>query len=203
LGVQKNLTICEEDMKNEKIDRRVKYTTMLLRESLIRLMETYPISRISVKMLCEDADINRSTFYAHYIDQYDLLHKNEQEFLTEFRDYLRMQPTAEQSIWAEKIMQQLFEYVGNNASLFRVLLSENGDPEFQSSVMALAQEKIISSLRSDPDIDSRTSDYMQSFIIAGALKVLQKWIQDGAIESSQQMAKLVSNLLFQGISSYF
>lgn len=190
-------------MKNEKIDRRVKYTTMLLRESLIRLMETYPISRISVKMLCEDADINRSTFYAHYIDQYDLLHKNEQEFLTEFRDYLRMQPTAEQSIWAEKIMQQLFEYVGNNASLFRVLLSENGDPEFQSSVMALAQEKIISSLRSDPDIDSRTSDYMQSFIIAGALKVLQKWIQDGAIESSQQMAKLVSNLLFQGISSYF
>ncbi|WP_286946022.1 TetR/AcrR family transcriptional regulator [Acetobacterium sp. UBA5834] len=39
----------------------------------MELMETRPISKISVKMICETADINRSTFYAHYADQYALL----------------------------------------------------------------------------------------------------------------------------------
>ena len=190
-------------MKADKIDRRVKYTTMLLKESLIRLMQTHPISKISVKMLCEDADINRSTFYTHFTDQYDLLHQIEQVVLDEFSDYMNTPPIADLSKRAEIIMEQLFDYVSENASLFKVLLSDNGDPEFQSSIVALAQEQIISNLRNDQSIDTRTSDYMQCFIIAGALKILQKWLHDGAIESSKQMAELVSNLFFQGISSYF
>jgi len=62
-------------MKNEKTDRRVKYRKMVLRESLTKLMQEKPISRITIKELCEDADINRATFYSHYNDQFDLLKK--------------------------------------------------------------------------------------------------------------------------------
>ena len=34
-------------------DRRVKYTKMVLRESLIKLLQKKPISRITVKELCD------------------------------------------------------------------------------------------------------------------------------------------------------
>ena len=44
-------------------DRRVKYTKMVLRESLIKLLQKKSISRITVKELCEMADINRATFF--------------------------------------------------------------------------------------------------------------------------------------------
>ena len=71
-------------MKSEKIDRRIKYTKTLLKNSLVDLMREYPIAKISVKMLCETADINRSTFYAHYSDQFDLLITLEREVITEF-----------------------------------------------------------------------------------------------------------------------
>ena len=75
-------------MKSDKIDRRVKYTRMVIKESLINLLEEKDISQITIKEICENADVNRSTFYAHYTDQYDLLRKIEDEFLANIRDYL-------------------------------------------------------------------------------------------------------------------
>ena len=75
-------------MKTEKIDRRVKYTRMVIKESFIDLLEKKDISRITIKEICENADINRATFYAHYSDQYELLRKIEDEFLDNIRDYL-------------------------------------------------------------------------------------------------------------------
>ncbi|HAW71465.1 MAG TPA: TetR/AcrR family transcriptional regulator, partial [Firmicutes bacterium] len=36
-------------------DRRVKYTKMVLRESLIKKLRDKPIARITIKELCEDA----------------------------------------------------------------------------------------------------------------------------------------------------
>lgn len=58
---------------NHKTDRRVKYTKTALREALVTLMQDRHISQITVKALCDLADVNRSTFYAHYTDPYDLL----------------------------------------------------------------------------------------------------------------------------------
>ena len=69
-------------MKNEKTDRRARYTRMVLKESLIELLKEKRISNISIKEICERADINRSTFYSHYQDQYDLMHQVEQEVLS-------------------------------------------------------------------------------------------------------------------------
>lgn len=190
-------------MKVEKTDRRVKYTKLLLKESLIKLMQTNHISKISIKMLCEDADINRSTFYAHYSDQYELLRKLGQEVITEFGNYLNKQPLTEGSVSAIGVMKQLFEYAAANVDLFRVLLSENGDAEFKRDIMALAQEQMILNLRSDQSLDQRTAEYMQCFVTTGALEILQKWLLDGTVESPQQMAELISKLLFKGISSFF
>jgi len=61
---------------------------MVIKESLINLLEEKDISQITIKEICENADVNRSTFYAHYTDQYDLLRKIEDEFLANIRDYL-------------------------------------------------------------------------------------------------------------------
>jgi AcrR family transcriptional regulator len=53
-----------------KTNRKIRYTRMVLRESLMELMKTKAISDISIKEICAAADISRSTFYAHYKDQY-------------------------------------------------------------------------------------------------------------------------------------
>ena len=59
-------------MKNFIKDHRVRVTRMLLRKAFLELLSRKPIQSISVRELCEEAGINRSTFYAHYKDVYDL-----------------------------------------------------------------------------------------------------------------------------------
>ena len=73
---------------NKRLDRRKQYTRMVLKESLMDLMKEKPISSVTVKELCERADINRSTFYTHYADQFALVEQIEDELIQDLEKYL-------------------------------------------------------------------------------------------------------------------
>lgn len=57
----------------EKKDLRVIKTKNLLFNTLVTLMSNTSFEKIKVSDICNDALINRSTFYAHYNDKYELL----------------------------------------------------------------------------------------------------------------------------------
>lgn len=59
-------------MEQKKEDRRTQYSKRVIRESLYELMKEKPLNKITVREICEKADVNRSTFYAYYTDIYDL-----------------------------------------------------------------------------------------------------------------------------------
>lgn len=73
-------------MNTNQTDRRVRKTEALLLKGLMQLMETKDIRDISVKELSDLVDINRSTFYLHYSDIYDMLAQIENELFIEFND---------------------------------------------------------------------------------------------------------------------
>ena len=75
-------------MEEKKLDRRVRYTKMVIRESFIALLKEKPIAKITVKEICTGADINRATFYAHYADPYALLHEIEESLIHDVQQYL-------------------------------------------------------------------------------------------------------------------
>ena len=52
-------------------------------QQLLTLLQKKPLSRITVKEICEGADVNRSTYYAYYADPYDQLNQMVQTFLQE------------------------------------------------------------------------------------------------------------------------
>ena len=57
----------------KKEDRRVRVTKRMLKDALIELLKTKDIYHISIRELCETADVNRTTFYKYYGNQFDLL----------------------------------------------------------------------------------------------------------------------------------
>lgn len=191
-------------MKTEKEDRRVKYTKMVLKESLVENMRENPISKISVKMLCEAADINRSTFYAHYSDQYDLLKQLEQEVIEELKKHILNDDTfSKYTAQTAQAMSKILDYIVMNADLFKILLSENGDSSFHKEIMSLAQQKVISEIHNNPSIDAKTSEYLQCFAVTGTLNIVQKWLQGGIAESSEEMSELISKLIYKGVSDFY
>lgn len=64
-----------------KSDARVRYTKMKIKETFFQLLEKKDYSLITVTELCEKAEINRTTFYKHYLDIHDLLKKLEEEII--------------------------------------------------------------------------------------------------------------------------
>jgi AcrR family transcriptional regulator len=190
-------------MEAIKVDRRVKFTKILLKNSLVELMRRHPLSKISVKLLCETADINRSTFYAHYTDQYDLLRQLEQEVIVELEKHISKDDFSKHTSQTVEALNQIMIYIAKNADLFKILLSENGDSTFQRKIMLLAQQKTITDLRNDQFMDPRTSEYLQCFVTTGALSILQKWLEDDMVESPESMSDLASKLLYKGLSAFY
>lgn len=184
-------------MEEKKIDQRVRLTQHLLKNALVQLMQKQHISKISTRAICEVAGINRSTFYVHYTDQYDLLNKVEQEALNNLKKYLGNQDLSDESPLSIQILIRVLDYVKENMELFKALLSENCDFTFQKDLVELAQ--IISS-QQNQSFDLRTQEYIKIFGFTGTISMLQKWLNDGANESPAQIAEFVIQIVYYGIS---
>lgn len=181
-------------MRSDKDDRRVKYTRMVLKESFINLLEKKEISQISIKEICEDADINRATFYAHYSDQYDLLKKIENELLDNINTHLEKIDEVKNDMSAVLIAEKIFEYLKENAKLCKLLLSERGDFSFQKEIMMLVYDKIITELTDKHRITKEDAEYVYSFTITGCVGIVQKWLDDDMKKSPRFMAEMVIKL---------
>ena len=189
-------------MENKKVDYRIRITKQTIRENLVPLMKEYHISRISIKMLCERAGINRSTFYAHYKDVYDLLDQIQKEIIEEVSAHISDNAFVEQNKATVMALEQILDFAKSNAGLFSVLLSENGDFVFQREIMRLAYQKTIYTLRNKEKIAPYVPDYIQYYVVNGALGMIQKWLADGMREPVAEMAELCALLLFKGLSGF-
>ena len=72
-----------------KTDARVRYTVGVLKKSFLELLEQKPVNKISVKEVCERAELNRATFYTHFNDCYDLLECIENDLISDFCESLK------------------------------------------------------------------------------------------------------------------
>ncbi|WP_054759589.1 TetR/AcrR family transcriptional regulator [Secundilactobacillus collinoides] len=58
-----------------KNDRRSRKTQKLIFDTFTGLLQKKDFAKISIKDITDQADVNRSTFYIHFEDKYDLLNK--------------------------------------------------------------------------------------------------------------------------------
>jgi len=70
--------------------QRAKYKII---KSLIELLEYYPFDEITIKMICAYSGVNRSTFYDHFQDKYQLLDKIQNYHLTNIYLYYNLSIT--------------------------------------------------------------------------------------------------------------
>ncbi|MCJ0932447.1 TetR/AcrR family transcriptional regulator [Virgibacillus halodenitrificans] len=186
-------------MTSEKLDRRKKYTRMVLKDSLMKLLQNKQISAITVKEVCELADINRSTFYAHYADQFDLLEQIEEELIEDLNMYLSGYDfeSEDESL---QMTERLIEYFGSKQDECQTLLNINEDSSFQTKVMDVAQHFLMKNWMEVSRLDHDMSEYISSFIISGSIQIMKVWLNNGMDKSSKEMAQLITNLVNQGLS---
>ena len=70
---------------NIKIDKRSQRTREALKKTLAQMMIKQNINDITIKNLVVLANINRSTFYLHYTDIFDLLQEMENDIISQIQ----------------------------------------------------------------------------------------------------------------------
>jgi AcrR family transcriptional regulator len=183
-------------------DRRVRYTRMVLKQSLISLLERKSIEKITVKEICERAELNRSTFYAHYSDPYDLLRQIEDELLSELDTHLKRLNFISSETETFQLMKTIFEYIVANADLCRALMGEYGDIAFQKQIMMIIQEQRMVEWEHRREFDPEIVQYATLFGVSGSIGVIQKWLQSGMKKTASEMAEFIFKLMYQGLSPY-
>ena len=182
----------------QKEKRKVRYTKMVLRDSLMELMKTRAILSISIKDICDLADISRSTFYAHYKDQYDLLRQIEEETLAYFEDMLDKYKDKLSKKETTLMVEEMLTYIANNGDTIQVLLSENGDIGFQKKLFYhFIMHNQITKYFSEKQLTSAetTSDEIKThysvFLVHGFIGLIQYWLKNNMVMPVPQLAKMM------------
>lgn len=166
-------------VKSKNADRRVKYTKMVIKNSLVKFLKEKPISKITVKEICEDADINRATFYAHYTDQYDLLQRIENEIIDDINLYLSEYNFEESNLVDIKIIERVLKYIAENAEVFDLLLNLNGDIKFQQEFINIIGQQHFLPILGNSALNKEDAEYLFHFLASGAVGVIQMWLKSG------------------------
>lgn len=174
--------------------RKTLYTRRVLKESLLELLEMKPISKITVKELCNLADINRSTFYSHYKDVYDMVEQMEDHMVESVMKNINIKCiTSEHQLEA---FEAIFNELKNSKDELRlVYLNPESmkcfdrffDRVYEFSAMLLREHF--------SELDESQIKHVYGFISRGCAQMVVSWIESGMKEKPRTMANLMSRAL--------
>lgn len=198
-----------EEQKKE--DKRTQYSKTVIRKALFELMKTKSINKITVKEICELAQINRSTFYAYYTDIYDLNQKiikeffsKQHEIIAKTSDYLKRKPGIT-GLSVQDFYFITFNYVSavkENKDLYKFIFNQNSTSSIHISFTNVFYHAIDDML---PDELHEIFRRSFTFISGGTSALLTEWLKNDCDTEVEKMAKSLAyyyNGVFNGKSMH-
>lgn len=181
------------DPMEPKENQRIMLTKQLLQNALLKLLKTVPLHAISIRELCKEAGINRTTFYNHYGSQYDLLGEISRRYLDSIAERLESADYSDRESVHQRVAMVL-AYMAENRELSILLMNNNIDPGFAERIFSLPKigdllEAALVNCR-----DERKRKATISFVIHGSYKLLQDWINQEDCLSPVQQAEMILKL---------
>lgn len=200
-------------MPEKKEDRRTEYSKRVIRESLYELMLEKPLNKISVKEICEKADVNRSTFYSYYTDIYDLNEKILKQFFR-CQHYVVKNAAAVLAkneditdLQVADFYEIFFFYlttIKENKDLYKFVFHQNSSQSVFVSFRKVFYFRIKSLL--PPDTPEKIAAALRdsfAFVNGGTTALLTEWLSsDCRNESTEQLARKLSYFAYGVFNGY-
>lgn len=167
-------------------DTRTRFTKTVLKEALLKILKEKPISKVTIKEICETAHINRGTFYLHYNEPNDLLREIEKDFWREnmaFFDTYMKNDNPEQLI-------MLFAAMLKNRELSMILFGEHGAPQFSTRIKNVQKDIVLNEWQREfPDYRREDLDFVYEFLYSGAVRLILNWIENDSGITPDELGK--------------
>lgn len=178
-----------------KTDIRIVKTKRAIKKSFFELMNEIGFSKINVTKIIERAEINRNTFYSHYLDKYDLLEKIVDELMDGFQSIAADAPIDQlmSRDYTSKpltvYITQLIGYIHENGELFMLLISDKGDP----SVIGKLRE-MMRCVWIEKDVLDKFSipqNYVFAAQIGMVIGLIEEWVKNGYRETPEEFGEII------------
>jgi len=174
---------------------------------MIALMNEKGFEHVTVRDITQRAEINRATFYRHYVDKYELLDTIVENRLAEFTaaislpsdftfEDLSLDPETPPSSFI-----RLFEHIAQHAVFYRLMLSDKGIPGFAGRMEQIIRKSFYHRLQlAEHDSHSvRTPmELVARYATSAHLGLMTYWLEAGMPYTPTYMALQLKRLHMLG-----
>ena len=169
------------------IDARVRYTRMIIEQTFLELLLEKPLGKITVTELCEKAQINRATFYKHYLDVPDLLEKIEENLFDQIR-----QSFGSENVKLKEFLVRMMHHTKANQMRYLALGGDNGDPNLMTKTFLVCYESAYPLVEQNmPGMKESERQMLYQFLSQGSGGILTWWIKNGMQEPPEDVAQFI------------
>ncbi|MCM1488153.1 MAG: TetR family transcriptional regulator C-terminal domain-containing protein [Firmicutes bacterium] len=143
------------------------------------------------------AEINRATFYKHYLDVYDLLKKIEGQFLEELREVM----ISNENRTVKDVLVYIMDKFKQEEERYKAICSSNCDPTFPTKLFEICYDIAMAQKDVYPvSMSELKKSQTYQFIAHGCNGVIKHWIADGMNESPLEVADFTERLIKNTLS---
>ena len=166
---------------NVKNNRRRRESVSRIENTFMTLLQTKEISQISVAEICKKADINRSTFYANFIDIYDLAEKIKEHLEAELNKQFNGMTNVVCTSFENTV--SFFSHIKENQLFYRSYFKLGHDKSFQLINYEINEAFLTS--------NNKNIIYHIEFFRNGLNAVIKLWLDNCCRESPEEMAEVI------------
>jgi AcrR family transcriptional regulator len=185
-------------MSNEN-DLRIIKTRRLIRDAFIELLDKKGFGAITINNIADEAMINRSTFYLHYTDKYDLLHQTMEEAIQNILQLVAPEAhitdgKLEYDSFVQNI-SSILKTVESDATLYKIILNDKE----MSGISKKFENALIEKLDIYfPDHILISRDLFLDMITSLYMSAIKWWLNNDMKYSPNFMAEQLVMLLVAG-----
>lgn len=170
---------------HKKEDPRAIRSKRVFKEAVVNILIDNPdISKLTVQNIAERAELNRATFYLHFIDINDLLKQVVYDIFDDLS--LKITPTLQiDNVNNQEQLMTFLDYFYQHRKILAVLFEH---PGFKRKFHMMLTDLII--VEREPDhTDSRETTLSMDILASSVQGIIMWWLKDGIHYSSEYIAE--------------
>jgi AcrR family transcriptional regulator len=185
----------------EVMDRRAVRTRRSLHNAVMSLILRKGYEAITVQDIIDEADVGRSTFYAHYTGKEDLLRSG---FQTLRAELMEAQRTARANIHGSQdeslgFSLAMFEHAAGYTDVYRALVGGRGGAVAVNEIRRILADIVKQELSGDRHDETVPQEIRIQFVVSAFLTVLTWWLERRPRLTPSQVDTIFRRLVLKGI----
>ena len=181
-------------------DPRVHRTRKLIQQAFMELTVEKGFAALTVLDITERAMMNRSTFYRHYLDKYDLLEQYMDEMIVLFEDRQGIAKLNPNEVPSKLI--DLLKHIQQFGDFYRVMLTAKVDPFFEQRLRQKAEKRFSACYdQSFSDHDASAIGLSYNVILAAGCSAIAWWLEQERPYPPVQFAQWLYQFIYDSAIS--